>query len=162
MSFVPKRRSGPELIDLPPETYNGFEYAESLADIRLVNRFLGDNRAMIRSFSSLASGLAVSLIEESPAAVRSDARVEHVYARALVDQGRNQDALAAEQRVLTACAPTSFVPGGCDAWLVASATRRANILSALVDMGVEDARSEPERSALAYAAATREARVRIQ
>jgi ubiquinone/menaquinone biosynthesis C-methylase UbiE len=60
MSFVPKRRLGPELIDLPPETYTEEELDDSLADIRMVNRFLGDNRATLRSFRELAAALPVS------------------------------------------------------------------------------------------------------
>jgi 2-polyprenyl-3-methyl-5-hydroxy-6-metoxy-1,4-benzoquinol methylase len=59
-SLVPERRRGPELIDLPPENYSQSEYAGSLADIRKVNRFLGDIRAALKFFSSLASGMAVS------------------------------------------------------------------------------------------------------
>lgn len=53
MSLVPKRRRGPELLDLPPENYSQSELAESLADIRKVNRFLGDNHAVIKFFSAL-------------------------------------------------------------------------------------------------------------
>jgi SAM-dependent methyltransferase len=60
MSLVPERRHGPELIDLPPESYSYSEYAGSLADIRKVNRFLGDYRATLKFFSALVSGIAVS------------------------------------------------------------------------------------------------------
>jgi 2-polyprenyl-3-methyl-5-hydroxy-6-metoxy-1,4-benzoquinol methylase len=59
-SLVPERRRGPELIDLPPENYSQSEYAGSLADIRTVNRCLGDNRAAIKFFSSLLSGVATA------------------------------------------------------------------------------------------------------
>ena len=59
MSFVPKRRRGPELLDLPPENYSQSELAGSLADIRKVNRFLGDNHAMLKFFSALVPGIAV-------------------------------------------------------------------------------------------------------
>jgi predicted Zn-dependent protease len=104
---------------------------------------------------SHASGHAVALIESSPASVRADAKVEHLYARALVDQGRNQDALAAERNVLKKCS----VDDGCDSFLLASATRRAEILQSLVNLGVEDSLAQPEASAVAYHAATREARV---
>ena len=61
MSLVPERRRGPELIDLPPENYSQSEYAGSLADIRKVNRFLGDNRAVLKFFSALVSGIATSM-----------------------------------------------------------------------------------------------------
>jgi 2-polyprenyl-3-methyl-5-hydroxy-6-metoxy-1,4-benzoquinol methylase len=60
MSLVPERRRGPELLDLPPENYSQSEYAGSLADIRKVNSFLGDNRAVLKFFSTLLSGIAVS------------------------------------------------------------------------------------------------------
>jgi 2-polyprenyl-3-methyl-5-hydroxy-6-metoxy-1,4-benzoquinol methylase len=60
MSLVPERRCGLELIDLPSESYSHSEYAGSLADIRKVNRFLGDYRATLKFFSALVSGIAVS------------------------------------------------------------------------------------------------------
>jgi 2-polyprenyl-3-methyl-5-hydroxy-6-metoxy-1,4-benzoquinol methylase len=60
VSLVPERRRGPELIDLPPESYSRSEYAGSLADIRKVNRFLGDNRATLKFFSTLVSGITAS------------------------------------------------------------------------------------------------------
>jgi hypothetical protein len=102
-------------------------------------------------------GQAISIVEASSPAVRSKPTVDHVYARALLEQGRAADALAAERRVLRACAPES---GGsrCDSWLLASATRRADIMQQLVDLGIEDANAEPEASLVAYHKATREAR----
>jgi hypothetical protein len=112
-----------------------------------------------------ASGHAVAVIEASPGPVKADPRVEHVYARALVDQGRNQDALAAELRVLDRCVGSTRTPTmapGCDSWLIASATRRADILQALVNLGVEDSMAEPEASSVAYHTATRHARVVVQ
>jgi ubiquinone/menaquinone biosynthesis C-methylase UbiE len=57
MSLVPKRRRGPELLDLPPENYSQPELAGSLADIRKVNRFLGDNHAVLEFFSALLAGI---------------------------------------------------------------------------------------------------------
>jgi hypothetical protein len=111
-----------------------------------------------------ASGLALGLIQRAPVAVRADPRVDHAYARALLDQGRAEDALAVERRVLETCA---LSPGeghaatGCDTWLVASATRRADILRELVQLGVEDAEAYPEASAIAYQNATREARLSV-
>lgn len=60
MSLVPERRRGPELIDLPPESYSQSEYAGSLANIRMVNRFLGDYNATHKFFSALVSGIAAS------------------------------------------------------------------------------------------------------
>lgn len=98
-------------------------------------------------------GLAVGAIEHAADAVRSDPTVEHVYARALLDQGRSIDALAAERRVLRSCAGDAT---SCSTWLLASATRRADILEQLVQLGVEDASAHPEASRLAYHNATRQ------
>jgi hypothetical protein len=53
MSFLPERRRGLELIDLPIGNYSLSEYVGSLADIRIVNRFLGDCQATLKHFSSL-------------------------------------------------------------------------------------------------------------
>lgn len=108
-----------------------------------------------------APGMALTTIERAPKAVRSDPTVEHLYARALLDQGRSADALAAERRVLSICndipAPEPAVdPPICSSYLIASATRRAEILEQLVAIGVEDANAHPEASSLAYHNATRQ------
>ncbi len=101
-------------------------------------------------------GMALLTIERAPEAVRKDASVEHLYARSLLDQGRSADALAAERRVLSYCAdPTLEVPA-CSTYLIASATRRAEILEQLVNLGIEDANAHPEASSLAYHNATRQ------
>lgn len=103
-----------------------------------------------------APGMALASIEHAPAAIRVEPTVEHLYARALLDQGRSADALAAERRVLSRCAdPSSEVPA-CSSYLIASATRRAEILEQLVTLGVEDANAHPEASSLAYHNATRQ------
>ena len=102
-------------------------------------------------------GMAIAAVERAPASLQGDARVQHVYARALIDQGRAADALAAEQKVLLSCDTD-----GCDAWLFASATRRTEILQQLVQLGIEDAQAHPEASAIAYHNATRQARLVLQ
>ena len=53
MFLVPDRKYGPEIIDLSVENYSLSEYAGSLADIRTVNRFLGDYRAVRKYVSPL-------------------------------------------------------------------------------------------------------------
>ena len=111
-----------------------------------------------------APGMALASIEHAPQAIRSEPTVEHLYARALLDQGRSADALAAERRVLTACStPVADVSSqepapapACSSYLIASATRRAEILEQLVTLGVEDANAHPEASSLAYHNATRQ------
>jgi len=108
-------------------------------------------------------GLAVRAIESSPDAVRHQAIVDHVYARALIDEGRSADALVAEQRVLTTCDSDDLTAShDCQTWLLVSATRRVDILQQLVSLGIEDAQAHPEASAVAYANATREARLALQ
>jgi hypothetical protein len=112
-----------------------------------------------------ASGYAVSVIESAPVELQQTPVVQHSYARALLDSGRAQDALAAEHRTLDMCA--SYVESNtqthaCDTWLIASATRRADIIQQLVDLGVEDAQAHPEQSAIAYQNATREAHLVIR
>ena len=104
-----------------------------------------------------APGLAVAAIEAAPKDVREDVVVEHTYARALIDSGRAGDALVAEQDVLAKCDAN-----GCDAWLLASAMRRADILAELQKLGIDDAQAHPESAAVAYHAATRDARLSVQ
>jgi predicted Zn-dependent protease len=101
-------------------------------------------------------GMAIGAVERAVPAVRNKPIVEHLYARALLEQGRSADALAAEKRVLTKCAdPSADVPA-CSTYLIASATRRAEIIEQLVQLGVEDANAQPEASSLAYHNATRQ------
>ncbi len=110
-------------------------------------------------------GLAIVLVEGSKRTVHDDVRIQHVYARALVDGGRNEEALAIETGVVAAChsvADGASAPAGCDAVLLASAMRRTDILRELVALGVEDAQAHPEMSLVAYQNATREARVMVQ
>jgi hypothetical protein len=110
-------------------------------------------------------GLAIVLIEAAPQEVRADVSVRHVYARALMDEGRDGDSLRIERSVVGECqrrregddvGPTQ---SGCDPVLVASAVRRVGILEELVALGVEDAQAQPEVSLVAYKNATREARI---
>ena len=103
-----------------------------------------------------APGMAQASIERAPEAVRKEPTVEHLYARALLDQGRSTDALAAERRVLAYCAEPALEVPACSTYLIASATRRAEILEQLVTLGVEDANAHPEASGLAYHNATRQ------
>lgn len=106
-------------------------------------------------------GLAVALVEGAPASVASDVRVRHVLARALVDEGRCEEALRAERAVVSACLgdPGAERRSGCDSVLLASALRRAGILEELVALGVEDAQAHPQETLVAYQNATREARI---
>lgn len=104
-------------------------------------------------------GLAIGVIDAAPPEVRRLPPVDHVYARALLDQGRASDALVVERRVLDNCATKE---GSCDPWLLASATRRAEILQELVQLGVDDAQAHPEVSSIAYHNATRQATLAVR
>lgn len=104
-------------------------------------------------------GLALRAIEAAPVDVRQQPRIEHVYARALAENGQSGDALRAERRALAACASETT---RCETWFIAAATRRADILGELVSSGIEDAQAYPERSAIAYFNATRQARLAVQ
>ena len=44
-----------------------------------------------------APGLALAIIQRAPAPLQGNAKVEHLYARALIDEGRAQDALTVER-----------------------------------------------------------------
>jgi hypothetical protein len=104
-----------------------------------------------------APGLALSAIANAPATLKDDPRVQHTYARALLDSGRAADALVAEEGVLKRCEER-----GCDTWLLASAMRRTEILKELEKLGVDDAQAYPESASVAYHAATRQARLTLQ
>ncbi len=126
----------------------------------------GPVRALAQAYvDARQPGLAVALVQRSSAEVRDDVRVRHVYARALLDEGRSEQALAAEGTVLAACGPLAEGgrgADGCGPLLLASASRRVGILRELVSRGVEDAQAHPEETLVAYQNATREARVMVQ
>jgi hypothetical protein len=152
----------------------GLEPAQQTEAVRVLESDVAAHPENARARRDLAQayldarspGLALSLIESSPKSVRHAAIIDHVYARALIDEGRSADALAAEERVLAVCdsdeESVANTQRDCQTWLLVSATRRADILKQLVALGVEDAQAHPEASAVAYANATREARLAIQ
>ncbi len=123
-------------------------------------------RALAQSYlDAQQPGLALGLLASGSPTFRADVRTQHIYTRALLDEGRNAEALVAEMKVVAACGPSTEGPSrvsGCDAGLFASALRRAAILNELVTRGVEDTRANPEVSYVAYQNATREARVTTQ
>jgi hypothetical protein len=112
-------------------------------------------RALVRGYLDVAApGMALATVESAPIAVRRDAVLQHLYARALIDQGRAGDARIAEQKVLDTCASE-----GCSSYLLAAATHRAAVLDELATLGVEDANAQPEASRVAYHNATRQVRL---
>lgn len=56
MPLVPRRRTSPEFLDLSPESYALEELAGTLADIRIINRYLGDQRALLKHLSKMVAG----------------------------------------------------------------------------------------------------------
>jgi hypothetical protein len=128
----------------------------------------GAARALAQAYlDAQQPGLALSVLEGRGGALARDGdpRTRHLYARALLDQGRNDEALAQESNVVASCEPVvegAAGPRGCDPVLFAAAVRRASILRELVALGVEDTRAYPEMSFVAYQNATREARVTMR
>jgi 2-polyprenyl-3-methyl-5-hydroxy-6-metoxy-1,4-benzoquinol methylase len=53
MTFLPERRSGKELLDIPSEQGNFPEFARSMAEIRAVNRFLGGKSSILMHLDEL-------------------------------------------------------------------------------------------------------------
>ena len=154
-------REKPLLASTAPDQVGALEAAAASRPDDLAAR-----RALAQAYlDARQPGLAIVLVESAPPAVRADVRMQHVYGRALVDAGRNDEALTVESHVVATCRPLAEggpAPDGCDPVLLASAMRRADILRELVSMGVQDAQAHPEMSALAYQNATREARVVVQ
>jgi hypothetical protein len=56
MPFIPNRGTGPEFLDLSPEFYTAEEHHGSLAELRRVNRYLGDVRVILKHLSTMAAG----------------------------------------------------------------------------------------------------------
>lgn len=48
MTFLPERRDGKELLDIPSEQGDFPEFAQSMSEIRAVNRFLGGKSSILR------------------------------------------------------------------------------------------------------------------
>lgn len=56
MQLVPEKHKGLEFLDLPPDVCSVDELEESLAEIRLVNRYLGNRRALLKYLGPRLSG----------------------------------------------------------------------------------------------------------
>lgn len=56
--LIPQRRSGPEILDLPAEAYTLEELEKSHHDLELVNRYLGDRRALLKHLSHQIKGMS--------------------------------------------------------------------------------------------------------
>src|SRR5208283_3652320 len=63
-----------------------------------------ETRALAQQYLDVRQpGLAIVLVEGAPDFVRDDVRLRHIFARALIDAGRNGEAFAVEQRVMDIC-----------------------------------------------------------
>ena len=155
------QKEKPVLAATAPEDVRALEFSAAAHP-----RSAESTRALVQAYLDVRQpGLAIVLVEGAAPVVMGDVRVQHVYARALVDEGRNEEALAIEGGVVSRCrsvADDAPAPAGCDGVLLASAMRRSDILRELVSLGVEDAQAHPEMSLVAYQNATREARVMVQ
>jgi len=58
MRWIPERRSLPELLDLPPDTYTREELEGALNDLTRVNHYLGCGRAVLKHLSALNADTA--------------------------------------------------------------------------------------------------------
>lgn|GEM_PF-123359 len=58
MPLTPKRRFLPELLDLPPESYTPDELDGALADLALVNKYLGNGRAALKYLAAMTAATA--------------------------------------------------------------------------------------------------------
>lgn len=56
MHMIPPKKGGLEFLDLPPDVCSIEELEGSLADLRVVNRYLGDKRALLKHLASKARG----------------------------------------------------------------------------------------------------------
>ncbi len=102
-------------------------------------------------------GMAIALLDRSPAETRRDPEVTHALARALFEDGRTSQALATELRALDACNEST-----CRPRLLAQAARRLEFFQAVVDLGVENPLLSPETVQTAYARSNREVRLEVQ
>ncbi len=137
--------------------------------VRSLEQNVSDNPEDAEAVSKLAQGyldahspgLAIGVIVNAPPPVRAQPGVMHLYARAMLEEGRSQDALVMEKRVLDRCAEGAPIKP-CSSYLIASATRRVDILTELQKLGVEDAQAHPEQSEIAYHNATRDVGLAIR
>ncbi|MCC6646812.1 MAG: hypothetical protein IT374_14710 [Polyangiaceae bacterium] len=137
-------RVGPQRADTAAlERRSASDPGDTVAALRLMRHYVEQGEP----------GSALAVAARSPAVDASPAGRDLV-ARALFTGGHASEALTMTRRALQAC---EFSP--CDAGLVARATRREELLTGLVEVGVEDAEKAPELAALTYRRTLRTVRV---
>lgn len=105
-----------------------------------------------------APGLAVTVASRSPGAAMATPASADLTARAYLGAGRATESLGVTRQVLARCEAQE----PCEASLVARATRREQLLEAMVELGVEDADKNPEVVQLAYRKTARNVRVALK
>jgi hypothetical protein len=93
-----------------------------------------------------APGLALAAMQRAPEPVRQSPRVTHLWAVALLHEGRASDALDKERVAIATCNAES----ACAPWFLASAMRHELFLNELVRLGIEDYRRDPDGTVMAY------------
>lgn len=112
----------------------------------LVKAYLREGRA----------GHAVAAIERSPTAAAASPALADLASQAYVTTGRASHALVLARRTLDLCSDSDRA---CDMSLVSRAARREELLSALVEMGVEDPLLHPDAVELAQRRVVRQVRI---
>lgn len=136
--LVGYQKIGPEILALEARVSQSPDDADALAS--LAQHYVDRD----------APGMAIAALSRAPESVRSNARVSHAWAVALMHEGKASEALDQENRALSACSSEPCAP-----WMVASALRHHGFLSALVDHGVEDYRRDPDATLAAYGRVSR-------
>lgn len=112
-------------------------------------------QALMRAYlENDAPGLAVSVVQRAPGAAFATPTSTDLASRALLGAGRATESLAVTRQVVSRCDGEP-----CDANLVARAARREQILTAMVEMGIEDADRDPAAVELALRRSTRQVRL---
>lgn len=101
--LIPEKRQGLEFLDLPPEVYALEELEGSLADIRAVNRYLGDRRALLKHLVRKIGGADFTLLDiatgsaDLPVAIADWARKAEIPA-AITGIDNNERTIAVARR----------------------------------------------------------------
>lgn len=97
-----------------------------------------------------APGLALAVLDRSPAMLRASPAAIDVAATAQVRAGQNRRALASTRQALALCETQ-----GCDGGLLARSARREELLEAAIAEGIEDVDANPDATERAYRKALR-------
>lgn len=111
--------------------------------------------ALAQAFVDRGSpGLAMAVLDRSPTVIERSPAAADVASAALIGAGDNRRALALTRQTLTRCDEDA-----CPGTLVARATQREELLSALVSAGIDDLNANPAATEIAYRRAVRQVRI---